>query len=138
MIVVDTGVLVALLDVDDRHHDRCREWYAEARGPLVVPYPVIVETCYFIERDAGPQLEATFLRSFDGDGAFIAAQLEPADVRRMADLVEQYADLPLGAVDASVIAVAERLNVAEVATLDLRHFGVVRPRHVVAFDIVPR
>jgi predicted nucleic acid-binding protein len=51
--------------------------------------------------------------------------------------VKVYADLPLGAVDASVVAIAERLGVKEIATLDRRHFSVVRPRHAEAFSIVP-
>ncbi|WP_255622594.1 hypothetical protein [Pseudonocardia sp. DSM 110487] len=52
-------------------------------------------------------------------------------------MVEKYADLPLGTVDASVIALAERLNLPAVATLDHRHFGVVRPRHVEALALLP-
>ncbi len=45
----------------------------------------------------------------------------------MAELVRTYADLPLGAVDASVLAVAERLRLTDVATLDRRHLTIVRP-----------
>jgi uncharacterized protein len=60
-----------------------------------------------------------------------------ADLRRMADLVEQYADLPLGTTDACVIAVAERLNHVNVATLDRRHFTVVRPHHAAALVLLP-
>jgi uncharacterized protein len=56
----------------------------------------------------------------------------------MADLIEQYADLPLGTSDASVIAVAERLDIAEEATLDLRHFTVVRPKHVRTLTLLPK
>ena len=55
----------------------------------------------------------------------------------MIELVEIYADLRLGAVDASVVAVAERLGATEVATLDRRHFTVVRPRHTAAFTLLP-
>ena len=55
----------------------------------------------------------------------------------MADLVVTYGDLPLGTTDASVVAVAERLKVAEVATLDRRHFAVVRPSHVDALALLP-
>jgi len=55
----------------------------------------------------------------------------------MAELVEQYADLPLGTVDASVVATAERFGRPEVATLDHRHFTVVRPKHVQAFTLLP-
>jgi len=64
-------------------------------------------------------------------------QLHPADLERTAELVGQYRDLPLGTVDASVVAAAERLDIHTIATLDRRHFGVVRPRHVEAFELVP-
>jgi len=64
-------------------------------------------------------------------------QLDSEDLLRMAELVIQYADLPLGSVDASVIAVAERLGVTTVMTIDRRHFTVVRPRHVDAFNLLP-
>ena len=55
----------------------------------------------------------------------------------MAELVERYADLPLGAADASVIALADRLDIREIATLDHRDFTVVRPRHVDALTLLP-
>jgi predicted nucleic acid-binding protein len=55
----------------------------------------------------------------------------------MVELVAQYHDLPLGSVDASVIAAAERLRVTEIATVDRRHFSVVRPTHAPAFRLVP-
>lgn len=63
--------------------------------------------------------------------------LEPADWQRVRDLTEIYADNGLGGVDSSVIAVAERLKITTVATLDHRHFRAVRPAHVDAFEIVP-
>jgi predicted nucleic acid-binding protein len=59
------------------------------------------------------------------------------DVDRMVELVEKYADFPLGAVDASVIAIAERLGADAIATLDRRHFMVVRPNSSVSFALVP-
>lgn len=61
----------------------------------------------------------------------------PNDFVRMAELVRDYDDLPLGTTDASVISVAERLGVDEIATLDHRHFRVVRPSHVNAFTLLP-
>jgi predicted nucleic acid-binding protein len=64
-------------------------------------------------------------------------ELADEDLVRMSNLVEQYASLPLGAVDASVIAIAERLDIAEVATLDRRHFTVVRPAHIGSFILLP-
>jgi predicted nucleic acid-binding protein len=98
---------------------------------------VVTEVCYLLQREAGPRAEAAFLTSL-ADGDLTVVDLEPADWRRTADLVTQYADLPLGAVDASVVAVAERLAIHEVATIDRRHFTVVRPRHVDALTLLPQ
>ena len=137
MIIVDTGPLVALLDSDDRHHHRCRTWLSNNTEPLAVPVPVITETCYFIERDSGPDLEADFLDTFNSGGAFEMIDLHPHDWLRARDLIRTYADLPLGVVDASVIAVAERLGATQIATLDVRHFTIVRPIHHPNFQILP-
>jgi hypothetical protein len=49
----------------------------------------------------------------------------------------RYRDMPLGTVDASVIALAERLKVSQIATLDHRHSSVVRPAHVESFELLP-
>jgi uncharacterized protein len=65
------------------------------------------------------------------------APLTIEDTDRMAELVETYASLGLGGVDAAVIAIAERLNVATIATLNRRDFTVVRPRHVKALTLIP-
>jgi predicted nucleic acid-binding protein len=62
---------------------------------------------------------------------------QPADCARMADLVQTYADFPLGTTDAAVLALAERLNITEIATLDRRHFAAVRPSHVTALTLLP-
>jgi uncharacterized protein len=135
--VIDTGPLVALLDADDRHHDRCRSWLASTEDPLVVPVPVVTETCYFIERDSGPATEAEFLGSFGPGGAFEMVDLRADDWARVVDLIGTYADLPLGVVDASVVAVAERLGATHIATLDHRHFSIVRPARIPAFELLP-
>lgn len=55
----------------------------------------------------------------------------------MAGLVVTYGDLPLGTTDAAVVAIAERLRLTDVATLDRRHFTVVRPSRVDAFTLLP-
>jgi len=88
------------------------------------------------EASVGSAAEAGFLRSVAA-GELTLVELSSADRSRMAELVERYADLPLGAADASVVAIAERLGIREVATLDRRHFTVVRPRHVYALTLLP-
>jgi predicted nucleic acid-binding protein len=101
-----------------------------------VPSPVMGEVGYLLQSRVGPRAEVTLLNSFGGDG-FRVAELVDDDIPRMAELVDKYLDLPLGIVDAAVVAIAERLKLTEVATIDHRHFNVVRPRHVPAFALLP-
>ncbi|GGL24357.1 PIN domain-containing protein [Nocardia jinanensis] len=89
-----------------------------------------------METRVGPQAEATFLESIANQEIELV-ELTRADLLRMAELVRKYADFPLGAVDAAVLAVAERLEVTEVATLDLRHFSAVRTRHASPLRLLP-
>jgi predicted nucleic acid-binding protein len=103
---------------------------------LVVPQLVVAETAYLVGKIAGAAAEAQLLRQL-GESAVVFEPFEVADLGRAAELVETYADLPLGTVDAAVIAAAERLGAATIATLDHRHFTVVRPKHVEAFQLVP-
>lgn len=88
------------------------------------------------ERRRGVRAELAFLSDVR-NGLFTLLETASADLDRIAELVQTYADLPLGTVDASVIALTERLNLHEVATLDHRHFGVVRPRHADALQLLP-
>ncbi len=136
MILVDAGPLVAAANRTDRHHDTCVATLLAATPPRLVSPLVVAEVCYLLARDGGAAPEAAFLRSF-ATGFLALADLTAADLSRAADLVERYADLPLGGADASVVALAERLSITTVATLDLRHFRVVRPLHVDAFTLLP-
>jgi len=136
VIVIDSGPLVAIADATDEDHELCIAAFADLREPLLIPAPVLGEVGYMVQRQIGSPGEARYLRSLD-NGAFALAPLTFADLHRMADLIDTYADLHLGTVDASVIALAERLGVTTIATLDWRHFTVVRPRHVEAFRLLP-
>ncbi|KLL12751.1 type II toxin-antitoxin system VapC family toxin [Protofrankia coriariae] len=127
MIIWDTGPLVAAIDADDKDHARCVALMRRTPRPLLVPYPVLTEVCYLLEREKGTHAEAAFLRSI-GTGQITLIPLAKTDIDRIVELIEKYADFPLGSVDAAVIAIAERLGTDAIATLDRRHFSVVRPR----------
>jgi predicted nucleic acid-binding protein len=103
---------------------------------LIVPTLVVTEVVYLIGTRLGVEAEVRFLGDL-ASGNFIVEPVIPAECLRIAELVATYQDMPLGTVDASVVALAERLEVTDIATLDLRHFTVVRPHHVAAFNIVP-
>jgi predicted nucleic acid-binding protein len=135
-LIIDAGPLYAYVDGDDAHHGACLELLETHPGPLIVPTLVITEVVYLIASRLGWQAETRFLGDLAG-GEMSLEPVDPADTLRIAELVARYHDLPLGTVDASVIAAAERLGATEVATLDRRHFTVIRPRHVEAFNLLP-
>jgi predicted nucleic acid-binding protein len=138
-VLVDTGPLVAAALTRDAHHDVCVSLLGRLRSEgnrLLVPATVVAEAGYLIERSRGPRDEAAFLESL-ADGSFAGVDLAVADYARMAELVRQYRDLPLGATDASLVALSERLAISTIATLDRRHFSVVRPRHIGSFVLLP-
>lgn len=136
MLVVDAGPLVAAAATDDRNHQRCIALLSSAPGPLVVPALVVTEVAYFLGDRMGPSAEQAFARSVR-DGELTVEPIEPADWVRIAELLELYDDLTLGIVDAAVVATCERLGAESLATLDRRHFSVVRPRHCDAFTLLP-
>ena len=134
LAVVDTGPLIAAEDRSEPLHRRSVSVLERVDLHLVVPALVVAEVSFLLGRRLGPAAEATFLRSLRE--LDVEAPTLP-DWTRIADLVEQYADFPLGGTDASVVALAERLGTDLVITLDTRHFRTVRPRHCSAFRLLP-
>ena len=96
----------------------------------------MTEVAYLLGDRIGPHAELALARSLER-GELLVEPVLDADWPRVAELTEQYTDLPLGIVDASVVALAERRNLDTIATLDHRHFGTVRPRHIEAFQLLP-
>ena len=136
MLLVDTGVLLAAADRTDRHHARCAAIVLDDPGPLVTTPMVIGEAAYLLERALGPDAEAALYASIV-TGDLLVEPLGQRDWVRTHQLVETYADLPLGGTDASLVAVAERLGITRVATLDHTRFRAVSPVHCAAFDLLP-
>jgi predicted nucleic acid-binding protein len=135
-VVVDAGPLYALVDRAEPHHRVCRELLESLPGPLVVPMLAIAEVAYLIGARLEVDVEVRFVSDLAA-GAYAIEPVHAADWLRIAELVARYRDLPLGTVDASVVAAAERLGVRRIVTLDRRHFSVVRPAHVEAFELIP-
>ena len=104
-------------------------------GPLIVPTLVITEVAYLVATRLGPDSEVRFLADL-ASGDLIPEPVAASDWLRIAELVSQYRDLPLGTVDASVIAAAERLGIYTIATLDRRHFTIVQAEHG-PLDLLP-
>jgi uncharacterized protein len=134
-LVVDTGVLYAALDKRDRHHKTCTELLVGTRERRIVPAPTLVETdalCSYMPRSRFDGVLEQL-----GTGALVVEDLLPEDYRRVRQLLETYADLRVGFVDAAVLAIVERLREPKLATLDHHHFSVMRPRHVDSLELLP-
>lgn len=135
-LIFDTGPLFAALDRSDRNHSACRDLIANAAEARIIPAPVLVEVDYLVRRDLGVLVHAAFLRDIT-DGAYFVQELRREDYLRVRDICATYSDSDIGLVDASVVAIAERLNEKKVVTLDHRHFRMFRPRHVKSLQLLP-
>jgi uncharacterized protein len=136
VLLVDAGPLYAAAATRDKHHRRSVELLSSAERPLLVPALVVTEVSYLLSDRIGPHAELAFARAL-ADGELVVEPVLDSEWERIAELSAQYLDLPLGIVDASVVALAERHELGTIATLDRRHFATVRPRHVAGFTLVP-
>jgi hypothetical protein len=128
--------LLAAVSRTDAWHARVERWWLANREPVLVPVTVVPEVCHLIATRLGAAYEVEFVRALvDGDPA--VEPLADADLSRVVELMDAYADLPLGFVDATIVALAERLGIATILTTDRRHFAVVRPAHVPRLTLVP-
>ena len=134
MLLVDTGVLYALADKRDAWHRRCVAYFDEESERLLVPVTVLPEITYLLSTRLGSAAERAFVNAMVAR-EFDVETLKDKDLGRAADLLERYPDI--GFVDATVVAIAERLKLPRIATTDRQHFGQLVPAHRPAFDLVP-
>jgi predicted nucleic acid-binding protein len=133
-LLLDTGAIYALADRDDDWHGPMREFLSAKHEALLTPCTVIPEAAYLMRSRLGPGAEETLAESFAA-GEITVEHLSQADLHRCAELLVEYRFL--GLVDASLVAVAERLKLKALVTTDRRDFRRVRPRHIPAFDLLP-
>ena len=133
-VLLDTGVLYALADRDDAWHGRCVEYVAGVREPVLTTITAVPEAAYLIRDRLGRAAEHRLIRSIASRELHVEDLREP-DWERAAELMLKYPEI--GFVDASIVAVAERLRLPSIATTDRRHFTPIRPRHRAAFELRP-
>ena len=133
-VVVDTGILYALADADDAWHERALAWMERQNGLVVVPVTVLPEVTYLLHTRLGSAIERAFVESVAVGELEIEALRQP-DLDRCCEVMERHPDV--GFVDASVVAIAERLKARAIATTDRHHFKSIVPKHVPRFELVP-
>jgi len=125
MIVADTSAILALVDGDDRHHAAMRQLYLADPDAWILPWAILPEVDYLLATHISAKAEALWLADL-ADGAFAVEWGRQSDLVAAQTIEERYRALRLGLVDATVIALAERLRAEAIATLDVKHFGAVR------------
>lgn len=136
MLIVDTGVIVAAADRRDPHHAASRDIINSHSGELHTTAMVIAEAAYLIERELGCDVEALLFDNI-ARGVFHVEELTRPDWADVAQLVRQYEDLPLGGTDAGLVVLANRHQQTRIATLDRRHFSIVKPEVGAGFELLP-
>jgi predicted nucleic acid-binding protein len=125
MIVVDTGAMLALIDRSDTHHAAVKRLYQQDPDGWILPWAILPEVDYLLAAHVSRRAEDAFLADL-AESRYVVEWGSEVDLEEALHISHQYHALALGLVDATVMAVAERLRAAAIATLDIRHFGAVR------------
>jgi len=134
--LLDTGFLLAVLDADDEFHKVCTEVLLNEPHPLL-PDAVLPELAFMILRELGYPVLTHFLQAIVL-GELVIERATIADLARTIEILEKYADSRIDFVDGVIAAMAERLEIVTILTVDYRHFQLFRPKHSSHFEILPR
>ncbi|MBC7813792.1 MAG: PIN domain-containing protein [Burkholderiales bacterium] len=134
--IADTSYVVAVTVQTDQWHEKCLAIHRQ-HNLIYLPQTTLAEVAYLIGREGGNLAVWQFLSELPTSKYRLVA-LDPDDLMRTAEILKQYADARLDFVDATVMAVAERMDISRILTLDQRDFSIVRPRHRDYFELLPQ
>ena len=135
-ILADTGYVYALYNPEDAHHKQAVAFSNDNTDPILLPAVILPELGFLFRRDLGYAGIVQFLNRFKDMDASIEAMVD-ADLWRISEIAAQYADARFDIVDCCIMAMADRLNIAKVATFDRRDFRIFKPRHTDYFELLP-
>ncbi len=134
--IVDTSALLAFFDASEPDHQAVSEVLAAADVLVVSPY-VVAELDYLVATRHGLKDELAVLDELAG-GAWDLAAFDEAGLRRARGVIASYLDQQIGVADASIVVLAERYRTRTIASLDHRHFDVLRSLDGGYFEVLPR
>jgi len=134
--VADTGFLLAVMDRHSPQHSDSLRLYDKYPGEILVPSVVFAELTYMLQRAGGTALVVRSIRAIR-DSQISLIDLIDVDYERALAILEKYSDTRIDFVDASIMALAERLTVTRILTFDRRDFGLYQPTHAPHFDLLP-
>ena len=133
MIIVDTGVWLALANRKDIHHTQAVKSLAQVNEPLITTWPVVTETCYLLLTKLGNPAQVSFLENL-GSEMFEVFNLTSTHSQRITELMKQYANLPMDLADASLVILAEHLGHGRILSVDQRDFNAYRWKNTHPFE----
>ncbi len=135
-VVADSSFLFGLFEHTAAIHDEIKKSTAQIRGEFIVLGVTLTEVAFLFRRQGGVPATARFLTALTASGQKIT-NVESVDLIRARDIMNAYPAAQLDFVDCCIAAVAERLNITTIATLDRRDFSIIRPKHVSHFTLIP-
>lgn len=130
--LIDSGPLVALFDKDDNYHEQAKAFLRKFKGKLISTTAVLTEVCYLLDFSLRAQID--FL-TWVKNGAIQLQELTSLDLERIIELTQKYAELPMDFADSTLVAIGERLNVSQIASVD-KDFYIYRFHQKKAFTNV--
>jgi predicted nucleic acid-binding protein len=134
--LLDTSFLYAFLNRKEQDHERVLAVAQTIHEPVILPVPAITEVAYLLLRDVNSDAVANFIASL-ATTDFVLESPQTEDYTRASEVIRRYGDGHVDFVDAIIVALAERLSITRILTLDVRHFAVFRPSHCEAFELLP-
>ncbi|HMS39532.1 MAG TPA: PIN domain-containing protein [Pyrinomonadaceae bacterium] len=134
--LLDTGFLYSTLNHKEKFHDATVKTLSSIYEEIMFPVPAITETAYLVQRDLGVKALATFLEDLPEMNLLFETPTAE-DYKRAAEILRKYNDANIDFVDACIAAIAERLNITKILTVDRRHFGIFKPQPCESFEILP-
>ena len=135
-VIADSSFIYALFNARDFRHRAAASFASTFREVTIVPDVVLPEIAYLFKRDVGYSGLQRFLERFlDFEGPLQA--VEKSDLSRMHEIATNYESAEFDIVDCCIMAMAERLQIRQIATFDRRDFSIFRPRHCEYLELLP-
>lgn len=135
-MIVDSSALIAYFVAEDQDHEGAERLFTDTNEQLVVSPYVVAEVDYLLSTRGGVRAATAALDELSS-GAWTLADFGAPELRAAVEIIERYADQNVGVTDASIVVLAKRHRTRTIATLDRRHFEVLRPLDGGHFTIVP-
>ncbi|MGI0492138.1 type II toxin-antitoxin system VapC family toxin [Alkalinema pantanalense CENA528] len=134
LALADTSGIIALLDRSDRHHQAAIRIFQQYQ--LMVPATTLPEIDYLASKYLGEPSARAFFQDLT-DCYYTYQTVDLQDIQNALKIMAQYQGVPLGIVDSTIIALAERYQIPQILTLDRRHFSLIQPKQLPYLELLP-